>query len=50
LEQVAGDRATRNEAAARAGAIATAFSWDRTAAITMAAYERALAGKTTTCV
>jgi glycosyltransferase involved in cell wall biosynthesis len=50
IEQVAGDRAVRDGAAARAGDVAARFSWDRTAAITASAYERARTGKASTCV
>jgi glycosyltransferase involved in cell wall biosynthesis len=50
LERVAGDRELRAAAAARADHIECTFSWDRTAAITIAAYERARAGKATASV
>ena len=50
LERAAADRGLREAAEARAGDIATTFSWNRTATITMSAYERALTGKTTSCV
>ena len=50
LQRVGGDRGLREGAEARASDIAATFSWDRAAAITMAAYERARTGKTTTSV
>jgi glycosyltransferase involved in cell wall biosynthesis len=45
LEQVVRDGELRRHAASRAAEITAAFSWDRTAALTIAAYERALASR-----